>query len=785
MRMADNILKFVPIESFVSPTFWYKLAEIKLDVDRLNDAEKRIHGQYTNLNSSIQCINSVDSSSFNENPSESFGYFVSHGVLYNKNTIEDFKDCDKVSLMNDEGRKIWESIIDGSCIDNPSLFVRFFVLSFADIKKYKFHYFFAYPTLSHTVGTITDPAADTNLKTYFSTDQLKQFNELYQNIVGQSKKSFFILESNENGLMVKHLSEYINHKAKESNFQDVDVNALYFCYSDLTSHECAGWPLRLFLVPNLRGKDINIISVRFKKLVGIEASLLFKVSLSNEDVDPDNLTWIGYERNAKGKILSQTADMASIMDPEKLAKTSVQLNLKLMKWRLLPELNLDKISSTKCLLMGAGTLGCSVSRNLLAWGVDVITFVDYGKVSRSNPVRQSLFTYADTLNGGKEKAKTAAERLKHISPGIQPSGYNLHIPMPGHTIGDAMLKETLETIKTLEDLVQSHDVIFLLTDSRESRWLPTLLGAAHNKIVINAALGFDSYLVMRHGTKSNNDDSSAIKTVDGLKCIPGDKLGCYFCNDITAPVYYFRVDLPISITTMGKRPAKKRKLELVFDEKKRKEYLTGFRKRKQERRKKARDDLELQVKEERKRLKQEAREDIKSKFKLSFAPIPELADELNEEEFETEDVKSLKDRTLDMQCTVTRPGVSNIAGSLAVELLISLLQHKGGKLAPAYFGAAGSSGGETIPEGLLGIIPHSIRGIMSTYTQILPATEKFSQCVACSEKVLNEYAVRGNEFLLDVFASNKYLEDLTGISELINEQHVIIDMDDSDFELSD
>lgn len=87
------------------------------------------------------------------------------------------------------------------------------------------------------------------------------------------------------------------------------------------------------------------------------------------------------------------------------------------------------------------------------------------------------------------------------------------------------------------------------------------------------------------------------------------------------------------------------------------EYLSGFRKRKQERRKKARDDLELQVKEERKRLKQEvqsssveiaypfqwielqAREDLKSKFKLSFAPIPELADELNEEEFETDDVK--------------------------------------------------------------------------------------------------------------------------------------------------
>jgi ThiF family len=40
---------------------------------------------------------------------------------------------------------------------------------------------------------------------------------------------------------------------------------------------------------------------------------------------------------------------------------------------------LDVLSNTKCLLLGAGTLGCNVARCLLGWGVQYITFVDNGR----------------------------------------------------------------------------------------------------------------------------------------------------------------------------------------------------------------------------------------------------------------------------------------------------------------------------------------------------------------------------------------------------------------------
>lgn len=130
-----------------------------------------------------------------------------------------------------------------------------------------------------------------------------------------------------------------------------------------------------------------------------------------------------------------------------------------------------------------------------------ITLVDSARVSFSNPVRQPLFDFEDCLDGGKVKAVCAADKLKKISPGVvsrypwvtgqnltlwfqNAVGHELSIPMPGHPIPPSSVGKTKKDIETLEKLIDEHDALFLLMDSRESRWLPTVIGASRGKVRI-------------------------------------------------------------------------------------------------------------------------------------------------------------------------------------------------------------------------------------------------------------------------------------------------------------
>lgn len=85
-----------------------------------------------------------------------------------------------------------------------------------------------------------------------------------------------------------------------------------------------------------------------------------------------------------------------------------------------------------------------------------------------------------------------------------------------------------------------------------------------------------------------------------------------------------------------KARGRKVKINLVFDETKRREFLGGFRKRKVERQKQAQEEIKQKLKDEKKRIKQENKEAYK-RLVVSHRPIPEL-EKLLEDEYEDEDV---------------------------------------------------------------------------------------------------------------------------------------------------
>ena len=444
------------------------------------------------------------------------------------------------------------------------------------------------------------------------------------------------------------------------------MSKIIFCFLDphKSTHDTVGWPLRnlmayLSIHLGLAGDTVQVVSFQphtpLRRIITgdeqqplessmvdvaapFHATALEFSALVPKDYGEKNKV-VGWELNARSKPGPRSVNLRPLLDPHHLAVTAADLNLKLMKWRMIPELDVDRLQNANVLLIGAGTLGCNVARVLLGWGVRKITLVDYGKVSYSNPVRQSLFTLDDCHGSGRPKAEAAATALESIAADVESKGIHLSIPMPGH-VEDA---DSIRTaVETLDPLVAAADAVFLLTDTRESRWLPTVMAAAHDTMLINAALGLDSWLVMRHGGGH----------------------GCYYCSDVVAPE------------------------------------------------------------------------------------------------------NSTRNRTLDQQCTVTRPGLAMIASSMAVELMVALMHHPDGIAAspPQQQKTAEFSPICRDTRCPLGVIPHQVRGSLVSYTMMTPTVSKFQYCTGCADSVIEAYTKDKVGTVISVCKSTACLENLAGLT---------------------
>ncbi|KAH7091309.1 autophagy-related protein 7 [Paraphoma chrysanthemicola] len=545
-------LKFAPWQSDVDVQFYAALAHIKINHDKLDDSARKVLGVYevrpgdhSSRSMRIQ-IHPNALTSDDVAPT----YCRAEGIIKNCNTIEDYKNLDRAAILDRSAQTIWEAIHDGSIYECPSLLSSFTAIIFANLKKYKFTYHFGFPAIQSDpqwkqLGEVSRLHAR---ETTYLVDAVQTWR--YGSDVRQ--RGFFLAKRIRGGgdpeerpkTPVTPLEEFGYTWAigrlemfEKDFFDGVAKEDRFICFADPSTYETnPGWPLRNLLVlirHKWRLEEAQIMCYRDTHMKRDQSNSIIlqlqsdpataSTSTSEEASErprtPKLPKVTGWERTDAGKLTSRNVDLSEYMDERKLADQAVDLNLKLIKWRIAPGIDLDVIKNCKCLLLGAGTLGTYVSRTLMGWGVRKITFIDNATVSFSNPVRQPLFDFKDCLQGGAKKAERAAEALEEIYPGVDATGHVMEVPMLGHPMTD--VPKTKTHFEKLQQLISEHDVIFLLMDTRESRWLPTLMGKSAGKIVLNAALGFDTYVVMRHGLK---------KTQEGEV-----ELGCYFCNDVVAP----------------------------------------------------------------------------------------------------------------------------------------------------------------------------------------------------------------------------------------------------------
>lgn len=634
--------------------------------------------------------------------------------------MQEFLDFKKKEFLDAQGADIWQSIYDGRALSEPERYLsRFGLLVYADLKKYIFYYWFSFPALNYpkevhivqqnTKTTTGDEKSDqqeshTDILGVFSEQAVKNLQEEYDknNQDRNFQRGYFIVKhfintlTGSDGVSVYPLTDYRLAIEVQENQKECQI---YFAYTEVSANRVfAGWPLRNFLcliAVQFQLDRVKILRIRKSQpskesRLELRHSMILEVSYQLESthvpggVLPEAPLITGWEKNESQQVAPKKVNLSSLLDPKKLAEDAVNLNLRLMKWRLLPSLDLERIAETKCLLLGCGTLGCHIARGLLAWGIKSISIVDNAKISYSNPVRQTLYTFDDNST---YKAEAAAASLRRIHPSVQVKPYVFSIPMPGHHVVEKEVEQTKKDVSLLERLIEEHDAIFLLMDTRESRWLPTVVAMSKQKLVINVAIGFDTFLLQRHGIRcysANPQTSEKMDTSSSVSSnqLAAEKLGCYFCSDIVGPA------------------------------------------------------------------------------------------------------DSTSDRTLDQQCTVSRPGVSMMVSAMAVELLASIMSSSAGALTPAPLQVNNDLSLDDEEEygSELGIVPHSVRGNIDRFRIYMPTSHSFDKCSACSSAVVSAYLESRYEFLHRVFNCPSYLEEVAGLKGMQSvNPNVLAFGDDEDF----
>ncbi|KAI8534591.1 hypothetical protein RHMOL_Rhmol10G0102200 [Rhododendron molle] len=359
-KESGSVLQFAPFQSAVDEGFWHRLSSLELnkfgidetpipitaDLNSGDYSECYLVSTHLGTNSRVSNHLSLIAESLPPEPSEQSSVTTNvgnrnrcsvPGILYNTNTFEGFHALNKQGLLKAEAQKVWDDIHSGKAEEDCAVLARFLLISFADLKKWSFHYWFSFPALVlYPPATLVDlrPASQ-----WLSLDEAESLsaacNEWRSSSVMTVYKSaqmcqffFFVSIASNSHVTIKHLKEWPSCQQDGNKF-------LFGFYDPCHIPTNPGWPLRNFLA--LIGSRWNLEKVCFfcyrenRGFADLSLSLIGEALLSVSQGFPENKNhicsgWkdtqhvpnaVGWEFN-RGKKVPTCICLAQSMDPKRI-----------------------------------------------------------------------------------------------------------------------------------------------------------------------------------------------------------------------------------------------------------------------------------------------------------------------------------------------------------------------------------------------------------------------------------------------------------------------------------
>ena len=275
-----STINFLPPSSSINPTFWEHLYHLKLNYYKLDSTNKPINGFLSNSTGFMLSSVLFDEKSFLETKMKTNQIQLS-GSLINVNTIEEFKNIDKQLTLDNVGKLIWESIITGNAIDDPSELLKFVMLSFADLKTYKFYFWYGFPALIplHPYQLrSTDSCATVKELSFHGISGVDFLTTIYSKLAELQQQLVYICIVDDSSFRLLSLREGWNYR------HDSNAYVVILDTSNTTSSS-PGWHVRNILALFSYHKVSNLMNINLICLRGsvFQSTNPAKI-ISNEDI---------------------------------------------------------------------------------------------------------------------------------------------------------------------------------------------------------------------------------------------------------------------------------------------------------------------------------------------------------------------------------------------------------------------------------------------------------------------------------------------------------------------